>query len=105
MLLENLVAVQLFRIYGHDMDNSRVFFYNDGDEVDFYVPDDELAIQVSYSLREEETRKRETEALQKFPNRMPCRRRLILTYDEEETISDKHGDIKVMPVWKWILSL
>ncbi len=103
MLLENLVAVQLFRIYGHDMDNSRVFFYNDGYEVDFYVPDDELAIQVSYSLREEEIRKRETEALQKLPNRMPCRRRLILTYDEEETISDKHGTIEVVPVWKWLL--
>ena len=103
MLLENLVAIQLFRIYGHDMDNGRVFFYNDGYEVDFYVPDEELAIQVSYSLRDEETRKRETEALQKFPNRLPCRRRLILTYDEEDTISDKHGIIEVMPVWKWML--
>ena len=102
MLLENLVAIQLFRIYGHDIDNGRVFFYNDGCEVDFYIPDDELAIQVSYSLRDEETRKRETEALQKLPNRLPCRRRLILTYDEEETISDKHGTIEVMPVWKWI---
>ena len=102
MLLENLVAIQLFRIYGHDIGNGRVFFYNDGYEVDFYIPDDELAIQVSYSLRDEETRKRETEALQKLPNRLPCRRRLILTYDEEETISDKHGTIEVMPVWKWI---
>ncbi len=103
MLLENLVAIQLFRIYGHDLDNGRVFFYNDGYEVDFYIPDDELAIQVSYSLRDEETRKRETEALGKLPNRLPCRRRLILTYDEEETISDKHGTIEVMPVWKWLL--
>ena len=103
MLLENLVAIQLLRIYGHDIDNGRVFFYNDNFEVDFYVPDDELAIQVSYSLRDEETRKRETEALQKLPNRLPCRRRLILTYDEEETISDKHGTIEVLPVWKWLL--
>ena len=75
MLLENLVALQLFRIYGHDIDNERVFFYLDGYEVDFYIPDDELAIQVSYSLRDEETRKRETEALQKLPNRLPCSRR------------------------------
>ena len=103
MLLENLVAIQLFRIYGHDLDNGRVFFYNDGYEVDFYIPDDELAIQVSYSLRDDETRKRETEALGKLPNRLPCSRRLILTYDEEETISDKHGTIEVMPVWKWLV--
>jgi predicted AAA+ superfamily ATPase len=103
MLLENLVAIQLFRIYGHDIDNGRVFFYHDGYEVDFYIPDDELAIQVSYSLRDEETRKRETEALQKLPNRLSCKRRLILTYDEEETINDKHGTIEVVPVWKWLI--
>ena len=66
MQLENLVALQLFRIYGHDPENERVFFYNDSFEVDFYVPEAELAIQVSYSLRNEDTRKRETEALQKY---------------------------------------
>ena len=102
MLLENLVAIQLFRIYGHDIDNGRIFFYHDGYEVDFYIPDDELAIQVCYSLHDEETRKRETEALQKLPNRLSCKRRLILTYDEEETINDKHGTIEVVPVWKWL---
>ena len=32
-------------------------------EVDFYVPDAELAIQVCYSLRDADTRKRETETL------------------------------------------
>ena len=104
MLLENLVAIQLFRIYGHDIDNGRIFFYNDGYEVDFYIPDDELAIQVCYSLHDEETRKRETEALQKLPNRLSCKRRLILTYDEEETINDKHGTIEVVPVWKWLMN-
>ncbi len=70
MLLENLVALQLFRIYGHDMDNERVFFYKTGYEVDFYVPEDELAIQVSYSLLDDETRKRETEALSKLPGHL-----------------------------------
>lgn len=104
MLLENLVALQLFRIYGHDIDNERVFFYLDGYEVDFYIPEDELAIQVAYSLRDEDTRKRETEALQKLPNRLPCSRRLLLTYDEEDMITDKSGVIEVMPVWKWILT-
>ena len=103
MQLENLVALQLFRIYGHDPENERVFFYNDSFEVDFYVPEAELAIQVSYSLHDEDTRKRETEALQKLPRRLPCNRRIILTYDEEETITDQHGTIEVIPVWKWLL--
>lgn len=103
MQLENLVALQLFRIYGHDPENERVFFYNDSFEVDFYVPEAELAIQVSYSLHDEDTRKRETEALQKLPRRLTCNRRIILTYDEEETITDQHGIIEVIPVWKWLL--
>ena len=101
--LENLVALQLFRIYGHDPENERVFFYNDSFEVDFYVPEAELAIQVSYSLHDEDTRKRETEALKKLPRRLTCNRRIILTYDEEETITDQHGTIEVIPVWKWLL--
>jgi predicted AAA+ superfamily ATPase len=104
MLLENLVALQLFRTYGHDPENERVFFYYDNFEIDFYVPDAELAIQVSYSLHEEDTRKRETEALRKLPHRLPCSRRIILTYDEEETITDQHGTIEVIPVWKWLLN-
>lgn len=104
MLLENIVALQLFRIYGHDPENERVFFYHHNFEVDFYVPDAELAIQVSYSLRDEETRKRETEALHKLPHHLPCSRRIILTYDEEETITDQHGIIEVVPVWKWLLN-
>lgn len=104
MLLENIVALQLFRIYGHDPENERVFFYHHNFEVDFYVPDAELAIQVSYSLRDEETRKRETEALHKLPRHLPCSRRIILTYDEEETITDQHGTIEVIPVWKWLLN-
>lgn len=104
MLLENLVALQLFRLYGHDIDNERVFFYQDNYEVDFYVPEQELAIQVSYTLREEETRKREVEALTKLPNRLPCSKRLILTYDEEENITDSFGTIEVIPVWKWIIN-
>ena len=104
MLLENMVALQLFRIYGHDADNERVFFYNDNYEVDFYMPDEELAIQVCYSLRDEETLSREMEALKKLPKRLACRRRIILTFDEETAFTDQHGIIEVIPVWKWMLA-
>ena len=103
MLLENLVALHLFRIYGHDANNERVFFYNDSFEIDFYLPDAELAIQVSYSLHDAYTRRREIEALQKFSQRYPCSRQMILTYDEEENISSENGTIEVIPVWKWLL--
>jgi predicted AAA+ superfamily ATPase len=103
MLLENLVALQLFRKYGHDVDNERVYFYNDNFEVDFYIPEDELAIQVCYSLHDEETLKREVDALKKLPNRLECRKRIILTFDEEAAFTDQYGTIEVIPCWKWML--
>ena len=103
ILLENMVALSLFRKYGHDEDNERVFFYNVNVEVDFYVPEDELAIQVSYSIADPETEKREKEPLEKLPNVHPCRRRIIITYEEEGTLTDKHGTIEVIPCWKWLL--
>jgi len=104
LLLENAVALSLFRKYGHDLDNERVYFYNVNVEVDFYVPEDELAVQVSYSLADETTRKREVDALTKLPKIHPCKRRVIVTYDEEDTITDKHGVIEIVPCWKWMLS-
>lgn len=104
MLLENLVALQLFRKYGHDAENERVFFYNEKYEVDFYVPEDEVAIQVCYSLRDEETLDREKDALSKLPKRLAYRRRLILTFDDETSYTDQYGTIEVLPCWKWLLN-
>lgn len=103
-LLENLTALTLFRKYGHDKDNERIFFYNDKVEVDFYIPEEKLAIQASYSLTgSDSTYDREIDALKKIPNALECSRRVILTYDEFDTITDDFGTIEVMPLWKWIL--
>ena len=103
-LHENLTALTLFRKYGHEKDNERVFFYNDKVEVDFYIPEDHLAIQASYSISQaDSTFDREVDALKKIPNVLACDRRVILTYDESDIITDKFGTIEVMPLWKWIL--
>lgn len=103
-LLENAVALSLFRKYGHDPDNERVFFYHSNVEVDFYIPEDELAVQVSYSIADEQTKAREVGALTKLPIAYPCRRRVIVTYEEEDGITDQFGTIEVIPAWKWLLS-
>lgn len=106
ILLENVVALALFRKYGHDADNERVFFYNEKVEVDFYIPDEELAIQVSYSIAQSaETFNREINALKKLPNVLSCRQRLILTNDETNKVEDEYGTIEIMPVWKWLCSV
>lgn len=106
MLLENAVALSLFRKYGHDADNERVYFYNDKVEVDFYVPEDELAIQVSYSIsKSDDTFEREIKALNKLSNVFPCKRRLVLTNDESGITEDEFGTIEIIPVWKWLLTV
>ncbi len=103
ILLENMVALYLFRKYGHDLNNERVFFYSSNIEVDFYIPEVETAIQVSYKITDSlETREREVSALQKIPSVFSCKRRLIVTYDEEECIQDEYGEIIVVPFWKWV---
>jgi hypothetical protein len=104
ILLENIVALSMFRKYGHDAENERVFFYNANAEIDFYVPEDELAVQVSYSIKDQNTYDRKVEALTKLPNAHPCRRRVIITFDEEDSLTDKHGTIEVIPCWKWLLN-
>ena len=104
-LLENLVAVTLLRKYGNDPDNERVFYYNSGVEVDFFVPDEGLAIQVCYNLSHSDgTYGREVSALKKLPSALECKCRLIITYDEEATIEDNNGKIEVLPYWKWVIA-
>ena len=99
-LLENLVALTLLRKYGR---NDAVYFYNKGIEVDFYVPDAQLAIQVSYNLNDAKTRKREITALLQLSKRVEVKKSLIITKDEEGTISENGINIEVIPIWKWLL--
>lgn len=101
-LLENLVAVSLIRKYG---EQDSVYYYGNGVEIDFYVPEKELAIQVCYSLeKDDETAKREISALVKMNKRIPCKHNLIITFDEQKTIQQDRLTIEVVPVWLWLLS-
>lgn len=100
-LLENMVAIELLRRFGID---DRVFFYHRGIEVDFYIPDNSTAIQVSYNPRQsDETWQRETSALLKLHKLFNCRKMMILTYEDEETVVINGETIQVIPVWKWML--
>jgi predicted AAA+ superfamily ATPase len=102
-LLENLVAVNLLRKYGRQ---DAVFFYNQGVEVDFYVPDAHTAIQACYNLDNSDgTFDREVKALLKISDVLECRRLLIITRDTERTLELEGKIIEVVPVWKWLLGL
>ena len=97
-LLENMVAINLIRKYKNE-----VCFYHNGVEVDFYLPEQKKLIQASYSLHDESTFQRETEALIKVSKRLEVNDLMIITKDEE-TILEKDGKtIQVVPLWKWLI--
>ena len=97
-LLENQVAIHLRRLYGEE-----VYYYHRGIEVDFYVPAVQMAIQVCYSLLDAETRQREVGALVKLSRQIEVKRLVIITKDEQETITENECTIEVIPVWRWLL--
>ncbi len=98
-LLENLVAIDLYKQYGNE-----VYFYNHNIEVDFYLPGDKTAIQVAYSIKDYDTRKREVEALSKLSERLEVDQMLIITKDEEDEIELNTGKkISVIPIRKWLM--
>lgn len=99
-LLENQVAIRLRQVYG-----DRVFFYNQNVEVDFVVYDEGLAFQVSYSLDDPDTEKREVDALLKLNKVLPMRQLTIITKDEERSIEVGDVNIHVVSVWKWMLGM
>lgn len=99
--LENIVAINLRRRYGEDC-----YFYNTPKaEVDFYVPDQGMAIQVSYSIADEETRKREVNGLVAISQTLDADSLIIVTKDEELEIESEGKTIHVIPLWKWLLNV
>ena len=97
--LENLVAVELIRRYGFE----NVYFFENNIEVDFYVPSEYLAIQVSMQVLEDvDTLKRETRAFVKLNDFIPNTKCLLITNSEETTLKCDDIEIDMIPAWKWL---
>lgn len=98
--LENLVAVELIRRYGFE----NVYFFENNIEVDFYVPSENLAIQVSMQVLDDvDTLKRETKAFVKLNQFIPDTKCLLITNSEETTLKCDDIEIDMIPAWKWLL--
>lgn len=100
-LLENEVAVALLDCFGerlHYIKSSKT-----GIDVDFYVPEEGVAVQVAYSIAGE-ARKREIDNLVRLARTDGAVRRLfIVTKEEEEVIECDGVRIEVIPAWKFLL--
>jgi hypothetical protein len=102
--LENTIFLQLYR---QRTPVDRIYYYQGKGECDFVIQrgmDVIQLIQVSWSLKDEVTRKREIAGLQEAAQVTGCRNLLIVTADEqEEIILESAMKISVVPAWQWLL--
>ena len=100
-LLENIVAIQLCRMYPEN-----VYYLKSaktGIDIDFYMPEEKLAVQAAFSLNEDSF-EREVESLVKLSARENQELRcLIVTYDEKKELKYKGTHIKVIPLYLFLL--
>ena len=93
-LLENLVAIHLHNLHG-----DKLYYIKSaktGIDVDFYIPEETLAVQVAHSL-DGDAREREIRNLLKLAKENPGLRLVIVTHSEEEVIWVDGNKIEVIP--------
>ena len=97
---QNLGAIELIRRYGVE----NVYFFENNVEIDFYVPSENLAIQVSMQILDNiDTRERETRAFVKLNNFIPDSKCILITNSEEAVLDCEGIRVEVIPIWKWLL--
>ena len=99
-ILENFVAIELKRR------EHEIYYHFKNKECDFIIKQKEKitqAIQVTQTLEDPQTKKRELEGLLDAMESYNLKTGLILTEDEEgeETINNK--TIIIKPIWKWCI--
>jgi len=98
-LLENIVAIHLYRNYKDQL------YYLKGNktDIDFYLSEKGIAIQASYSLKEEDARNREINNLINFAKSEKDNKKLVLvTFEEEEHIHKDGYEIEVISLKKFL---
>ena len=100
-MLENLVFLELKR------QGKSIYYHRQKFECDFLIKEINKitqAIQVTVSLSEKETYKRELKGLVEAMDSYGLVYGLVLTENEESLIEHDGKKITVMPIWKWLLS-
>ena len=101
-LLENIVALELFRRRGADR---KMFYGQDGRECDFVVQREEHVeelIQVTWDIEDEDTRKRELDGIKEAAKGTNCNKLTIVTREQKETIEEDGFRIEVVGIEEWL---
>jgi predicted AAA+ superfamily ATPase len=98
-LLENQIYIELRRR------GDNPFFLKRKTEVDFYIPEKGMLIQVSYSINNPETAEREVKGLRAAMKEFGITNSWIITCDETKEIEVQEGIINAIPAWQWLLTV
>ena len=100
-LFENMIALELLK---HEIS---ITYFKDNYECDFIAETNTkyLPIQVTYSMEDADTRKREIKGLVHACRSVKCNKALIITTDIEETTLDDGVNIKIIPAYKFMLHI
>ena len=93
-MLENMVFIAL--------NHENLTYLLESKECDFYV--DGKLYQVSYSIEEEATKKRELEGLRFFADKLRKDRGILVTYDSSESLEYKGIGIKILSLDGFLLN-
>ncbi|MFA5797602.1 MAG: ATP-binding protein [Candidatus Woesearchaeota archaeon] len=98
-LLENMIFVELKRR------DKEIYYYSDKNECDFVSKEGikiTHAIQVCYDLNDN-NKDREIKGLIEAMIKFDLKEGVIITFDQEDSFVKDKKNIKVIPVWKWLL--
>ena len=109
-LMENSVAIELFRKASYWYRNLEIYYYRDYQqhEVDFILKDAQKIkqlIQVTYANGKDEIDRREIRALLRASKQLKCNNLLVITWDYEAKEEFKGKTITFKPLWKWLLNI
>lgn len=99
ILLENLVYLSLRR------STKECYYFKCANnlEVDFYLPEKRLLIQVAQNLEGKKTKEREMEGLKRAAEELKIKKGFILTDDEKGIIKKEGLVITIKPIYEWLL--
>ena len=102
--IENTVFMELYR---RRMPSDKISYYQEKTECDFVIQREDRVmhlIQVTWSMTDDETRKREIKGLLEASSATGCDNLLIITDDEENSLEVDGKKVNVVPAWKWLLN-
>ena len=99
ILLENLLLKEFKAL------NKEVFYFKEKKECDFVIIDNEkkLPIQVSFSLADKKTKKREIEGLVEALKYLNLKEGIIITFDEKDELEVGNYKIKIIPAYEYLI--